>query len=132
MGIEKVKLNCKRVFSEDFKKSRVKEYEKGTHTVSELGKLFDIHPKVIYRWIYKYSLYNKKSYKIVEMSKSSTQKVKDLEKRIQELERIVGQKQLNIDYLEKLIEIADDELGIDIKKKQDTPQSSGSGKTKEK
>ena len=46
--------------------------------------------------------------------------------RIAELERIVGQKQLNIDYLEKVIELAKEELGIDIKKNSDTPQSGGS------
>jgi len=35
-----------------------------------------------------------------------------------------------IDYYEKMIEIAKDELDIDLKKNFDTPQSSGSGKTK--
>jgi hypothetical protein len=35
-----------------------------------------------------------------------------------------------IDYLEKMIEIAKDELNIDIKKNSDTPQSTGSSKTK--
>ncbi len=129
MGTKKVRLNSRRIFSEEFKKSRVKEYEKGDYSVSELGKLFDIQSKVIYRWIYKYSIYNKKSYKIVEMANSSTKKVKDLEGRIKDLERIVGQKQLNIDYLEKLIEIADSKFDIDIKKKSDTSQLNGSKQT---
>ncbi len=129
MGTKKVRLKSRRIFSEEFKKARIKEYEKGEYSVSELGKLFDIQNKVIYRWIYKYSIYNKKSYKIVEMANSSTKKVKDLEGRIKDLERIVGQKQLNIDYLEKLIEIADNEFDIEIKKKSDTSQLSGSKKT---
>ena len=125
MGIKKVRLNSRRIFSEEFKKSRVKEYEKGEYSVTELGKLFDIQQAVIYRWIYKYSIYNRKSYKIVEMKESSTKKVKDLEERIKVLERVVGQKQLNIDYLEKLIEIADREFNIEIKKKSDTSQLAG-------
>jgi transposase len=66
---------------------------------------------------------------VVEMADSSKQKVKELQKRVADLERIVGQKQLNIDFLEKMIEIAKDHFGIDIKKNFDTPPSAGSEKT---
>jgi hypothetical protein len=48
------------------------------------------------------------------------------------LERAVGQKQLKIDYLEKLIELAGDELGMDLKKNSDTKPSSGTLKTGKK
>ena len=50
------------------------------------------------------------------MKNSSTKKMKDLEARIKELEGIVGCKQIEIDYLNKMIDIANDELNIDIKK----------------
>ena len=80
-----------RIFSEEFRKERVKEYEKGEFTVKELSRLFSIKEGVIYRWIYKYSAYNKRGIKVVEMSESSSKKVKDLQKRIRELEQIVGQ-----------------------------------------
>ncbi len=63
------------------------------------------------------------------MADSGKQKLKDLQKKISELERIVGQKQLNIDFLEKMIEIAKEHYGIDIKKNFDTPPSAGSEKT---
>lgn len=63
------------------------------------------------------------------MSESSTMKLKELQKRIAELERIVGQKQLNIDYLEKMIDLAGEHYNIDIKKNFDTPQSTGSTRT---
>jgi hypothetical protein len=66
------------------------------------------------------------------MKDSSTQKLKDLEQRVKELERAIGQKQLYIDYMEKMIELAKDEFGMDIKKNFDTPQSAGFGKTKKK
>jgi hypothetical protein len=52
-----------------------------------------------------------------------------LQKRIADLERIVEQKQLNIDFLDKMIEIAEDQYGVDIKKNFDTPPSRGSEKT---
>lgn len=126
------KLGKIRVFSEDFKKARVKEYEQGRFTVREIGRLYGVNYQTIYTWIYKYSTYNKKGLRVVEMEKSSNQKVKELQNRIKELERIVGQKQLNIDYLEKMIELAKEELDIDIKKNFNTPQSTTSEKTDKK
>lgn len=128
----KIVLRKARFFSEEFKKTCVKEYESGQFTVSELSKLYQIQGVIIYRWIYKYSAYNKRGIKVVEMSDSSKQKLKELNKRIEDLERIVGQKQLNIDFLEKMIELAKSEYGIDIKKNSDTPPSAGSEKTSKK
>jgi transposase len=132
MRTKKATITPKRIFSEEFKKVRVKEYESGKFTVKELGRLFNIQEAVIYRWIYKYSVYNKKSVKVVEMNESSTKKLKELELRIKQLEQVVGQKQLKIDYLEKMIDLAKEELNIDIKKNSDTLQSGGSGKTSKK
>src|SRR5215208_4366914 len=123
---KKQRLQVKRLFSEDFKKSVISDYESGKFSVGELATLHAVHSTLIYRWIYRYSIYQKRNIKVVEMSQSSSLKVKQLHKRIAELERIVGQKQLNIDYLEKVIELAKEELGIDIKKNSDTPQSGGS------
>ena len=50
------------------------------------------------------------------MKQSSNKKVKDSENRIKELEGVMGRKQLRIDYLKKLIDIAKEELDLDIKK----------------
>jgi|ERR1044072_5143282 transposase-like protein len=126
---KKITLRSSRIFSEEFKKTCVKEYETGQFTVLELSKLYQIHTIIIYRWIHKYSTYNKRRIKVVEMSDSSKQKIKELQKKIEELERIVGQKQLNIDFLDKMIDLAKDQYGIDIKKNFDTPPSPGSAKT---
>ncbi|MFO8067026.1 MAG: transposase [Bacteroidales bacterium] len=126
------KLQKRRHFTEDFKKKIVDDYERGNFTVLELERLYKISNQSIYRWIYKYSHYNKKSIKVVEMSESSDQKVKELESKIKELERTVGSKQMQIDYLEKMIDIAKSDLGVDIKKNFNTPQSNGSGKTNTK
>lgn len=123
-------IRGKRIFAEDFKRLIVKEYDKGRYSVLELSKLYHIDNSVIYRWIYKYSIFNEKSARIVEMKESSSKKVNDLEKKIKELEQAVGQKQLKIDFYEKMMEIAKDEYGIDVKKNFDTPQLTGSVKTK--
>jgi len=110
------KLRVKRVFSEEFKKLRVSEYESGEYTVKELSKLYGVCFQTVYTWIYKYSSYNKKGIKIVEMAESSTKKVKELQKRISELERMLGQKQIRIDYLEELIKLTEEGYNIELKK----------------
>jgi len=117
------KLRVKRVFSEEFKKHRVQDYESGSMSAKEIAKLYGVHFQTVYNWIYKYSLYNKKGLKIVEMADSSYKKIKELESKIKELERMVGKKQIKIDYLEELLSVAKEELELDLKKNSDTPQS---------
>jgi transposase len=121
-----------RQFSEAFKKQIVKDFESGRFSVPQIERLHCISNKSIYKWIYKFSTFNQQGYRIVEMKRSTTAKVKDLENRVKELEQAVGQKQIMIDYLEKMMEIAKDELGIDVKKNFNTSQSPGSGKTNRK
>ena len=132
MGKKPQVIATPRSYSEEFKKARVMEYEKGQHTVKELCSLFHLSFSLVYRWIRKYSIYNQKKVRIVEMDQSSSQKVKELQARIKELERMVGVKQLNIEFLEKLIELAQDELNIDIKKNFSTRPSDGLASTKKK
>ncbi|HAE86575.1 TPA: transposase [Candidatus Marinimicrobia bacterium] len=131
MGKSKIHLRPQRTFTEEFKKARVKEYETGEFTVNEISSLYSIQRTVIYRWIHKYSVYNKKKIRVVEMEESSTKKISELTTRIGELERMLGQKQIKIDLLEKMIELAREELGIDVKKNFSTPALTGSGKTDE-
>ena len=128
--MKKVKrIHLKTKFSEEFKLLRVKEYERGEFTVLQLSKMYDISFQNIYKWIYKYSKLNKQNVIVVESKNSSSEKLKEYLKRIEELECLVGQKQIRLEYLEKLIEIADEEYQIDIKKNSDTTQSIGSVKT---
>lgn len=132
MSGKRTRLNVRRTFDEGFKKARVKEYEKGEFSIRELSTLFDISIVSIYRWIHKYSVYNKKKTIIVEMKDSANQKLKEYEQRIADLERALGQKQLNVDFLEKMIDLAEKEFEIDIKKNSNTPLSNGSEKTRRK
>jgi len=52
--------------------------------------------------------------------------------KVAELERIVGKKQIEIDFLNKLIEIASSELSVDIKKNFSTYRLNGSGVIRQK
>ncbi|MGO2294993.1 MAG: transposase [Psychroflexus halocasei] len=123
-------LRKRRTYSEEFKRQVVQDFESGQFSVLQLEKLHGISNVSIYNWIYKFSTFNEKGSRIVEMKESSTQKLKELQARIKELEAIVGRKQISIDYLEKMIDIAKDELDIDIKKNSNTPQSTGSEQIK--
>ncbi|BFO64223.1 transposase [Chryseobacterium sp. KCF3-3] len=130
VNIRLIKKN--RIYSEEFKREIVSLFEKGTYSTLQLEKLYGISNSSIYNWIYKFSTFNEPGQRVIEMKISSTQKVKDLEDRIRELERSVGQKQIKIDYLEKMIDLAKTELHIDIKKNFATPQSNGLDQTKKK
>jgi len=61
---------------------------------------------------------------------SSSKKIKELQEKIEQLEQKVGQKQIKLDYLETMMEVAKEELNIDIKKNFGTPPSGNSEKGK--
>lgn len=125
-------LRKQRKYSDEFKKQIVADFESGQYSVPQLEKLHGIGNATIYSWIYKFSTFNEKGFRIVEMEDSSDKKMKEMEARIRELEAALGRKQIQVDYFEKMIELAKTELDIDIKKNYSTPQSAGSGKTKKK
>lgn len=124
------KSSTLRVFSEDFKKGKVKELVEKRITVSRLGRLYGVSRSAVYKWIFKYSPHQEKKVKLVVEMESESHKTMHLQQQVAELERIVGQKQLEIDYLNKLLEIGSDEMGFDIKKNFSAKLSSGTGATK--
>lgn len=125
-------IRKQRKYSIEFKKRIVADFESGKYSVPQLEKLHGVGNPTIYSWVYKFSTFNEQGFRIVEMKDSSHKKMKELEARVKELESTVGRKQIMIDYLEKMMEIAKAELDIDIKKNFGTPQSAGSGKTGKK
>lgn len=124
-----MKPQYQRRFSEEFKKKKVRELEKRITSIPDICRTYSISRAAVYKWIYKYSVMAKKQVKVVVEAKSDTQKIKALEERIKELERIVGQKQLLLEFKDKMIEIAENTYGVDIKKKVGSKLSSGTGTT---
>ena len=105
-----------RYFSEDFKRQKVRELERNLTTISELCKEYEVSRTSVNKWIYKYSCMAKKGVRQVVERKSDTKKISELKERIKELERVIGQKQLMIDFQDKMIEIAEQIYNVDIKK----------------
>ena len=118
-----------RYFSEDFKRKKVSEIERNLSSVSEVSRTYQVSRAAVYKWIYTYSRMRKKGIKQVVEARSDSQKILALKEQIKELERLVGQKQIKLDFQEKMIEMAEKEYKIDIKKKFSGKRSSGTGES---
>ena len=121
--------HIRRRFSEEVRRSLVKEIDSGKLSVRGVAGEYHVSRSAVYKWLAKYSVHYRRSTRVVVEKRSTEEKLKELRGRIAELERAVGRKQLQVDYLEKVIEVAGMELGVDIKKKYEGPSSSGSGAT---
>lgn len=127
----KVRSRQVRIFSEPLKKKAVRDIESGKASVLMVSREYQVSLQAVYQWLNKYSRHLQSSKRMVVEMKSESNKSKELEKRIKELEAALGRKQLEIDYLNKMIEIGSNEVGVDLKKKFGTPPFSGSGSTKD-
>jgi len=116
MDIDTRKLKRKRHFSEQIRRRVVREFRAGRYTVRELSDLYQVSTTAIYKWIHKYSPADAPPINVVEMADSTDQKVKDLQDRIAELQQKLGQKQIKLDFYEKMLEQAKTEYNIDLKK----------------
>lgn len=125
-------IRKKRSYCKEFKQELVDEFESGQYSVRQLSMLHKIKPQLIYNWIHKFSKFNEKGYRVVEHNQSSKKKVEQMEKRIQELEAVLGRKQIIIDYQDRMFDIAKEELGVDIKKNYGTEPFSTSGKIRKR
>lgn len=124
-------IKPRRVFSEDFKKEIVQQIEQAKIGIREVSREYAVSPSAVYLWLDKYSRHLKKGEVIVVQKESEEKKNQELRAKIAELERIIGQKQMEIDFLNKVIEIGSEEVKVDIKKKFGGKPSSGSGQTEE-
>ncbi|WP_299466945.1 helix-turn-helix domain-containing protein, partial [uncultured Microscilla sp.] len=59
--------NSTRVFSTDFKRSKVQKILKKELTVQQISDLYDVSRSSVYKWIYKYSTLEKGTKLVVQM-----------------------------------------------------------------
>ncbi len=117
-----------RRFSENFRKEKVRELELGIVSIRDLRQQYQVSDMAVRRWIAKFSSMKEKKERLIVESQSDTIQLLELKKKIAELERVVGQKQLLIDFQQKMIELAEEEYRVDIKKKFSGGLSSTTGK----
>jgi transposase len=128
---QEIRNKQNRYFSESLKKEIVRGLERNLHSVADVCQVHQVSRTSVYRWIYKYSSMASKQVKQVVEAKSDTQKIKALEERIKELERVIGQKQLLLEFKDKMIEIAESTYHVDIKKKLGSKALSGTTSTEQ-
>ncbi len=126
----KLQIRERRIFSEEIKKKAVKDLTGKRTSIKALMNEHQISHQTVYTWLYKYSPYHEQKCTLVVQMKSEELKNNELRQRMAELERIVGQKQLEIDFLNKLLEIGSGELGFDLKKSFSPPPLNGTGSAK--
>lgn len=118
-----------REFSQEFKQKKVSELDRNLVTISELCREYQISRTSVYRWIYLYSRMKKKQVKQVVEAKSDSRKLLQMKEQIKELQRIIGEKQVLLDFKDKMIELAEEKYSVDIKKKFSGKPSFGTGGT---
>jgi transposase-like protein len=119
----------RRNFSDSFKIQKVRELETGKTKVSEICKQYEVSATNVYRWLNKFGMMKDKKERLIVETDSDTKLLLDYKKKVAELERIIGQKQILIDFKDKMIELAEEAYGVDIKKKFSTRPSDTSGNT---
>jgi transposase-like protein len=117
-----------RYFSEEFRRKKVREIERNISTIAEICREYQVSDTSVRKWLYKYSAMRKKGIKQVVEAKSDTRKLQQIKDQLKEMERIIGQKQMMIDFQQKVIEQAELEYNIDIKKKFGDKPSYGTGR----
>lgn len=105
-----------RTFSTAFKKEKVELLDSGKISVKELSKIYEVSETAIYKWKKLYSRY-KQGERVVVEKISEERKNIELLNHIAELERIIGQKQMEIDYYKTTLEVIGESAGEDLKKK---------------
>jgi transposase len=109
-----------RIFSIELKKKLVEEIEYKRLKVRDVINLYKVTDSSVYRWLQEYSTTKNSGARMVVESDSAETKIHSLYDRISDLERNVGQKQLEIEFLNKVIDFCSESLGYDVKKKNIT------------
>lgn len=125
----KRELKRLRIFSEEFKRQCVADIENGLLSIKETSRLYRVSVTSVYRWLHRYSPHLEHHTRQVVELESEQHRTTALLERVAELERTIGQKQLTIDVLTKMLDQAGAELGDDWKKKLSTMFLPGSGTT---
>ncbi len=117
-------------YSTAFKHKVVNEIESGRLSISGAQKLYSIGGSLtIQKWIKKLGKLHLLN-KIVRVElKDEISKLKELEKRNKELESALANAHIKIVTYETLIEVAEEELGVDIKKNLKSEQLKSGGKS---
>lgn len=118
-------------YSMSFKLSVVREYEEHKVSLRELSRKYGIQGSyTIRQWINKFGTFDWQNLSLQPMVKSKDQellelreKVKVLERKNARLEKELEEKDIKAGFFDLMIDIAEEEYGVDIRKKCSPGQS---------
>ncbi len=116
-------LKMRRRFSTEFVREKVSLIEEGKVTIAEICKTYEVTRTAVYKWLYKHGTKYQKQERIVVEKISEEKKTLELMQKVAELERVVGQQQLQIIYKDSVIKCASKAYGEDVEKKFNCQQS---------
>ncbi len=110
-----------RIFSEAFKREKVKLIDEGKLSVRQISDIYEVSSRSVYNWMQKFSSIARNERIVVEKI-SEANKTKELYNRLRDLEQALGKKQLELDYYKEVVKIASEERGEDLEKKHKPKQ----------
>lgn len=112
-----VEERFRRRFTPEFRKKQVELIVKGELSVRDVAQLYEVKAASVKRWLYQYHP-NYKPTPIIISDGSEYHRVKELEKEVEKLNAIIGKQQVELIYNRALIQQAELDLGVDLKKKK--------------
>ncbi len=101
-----LEIKQRRSFSEAFKREKVKDIVEKRISIRQLSSLYEVSRTAVYNWLYAYSPHHEqKTNLVVQMESEASINHKCCNSGYAELERVIGQKQLEPVFLNKLFEI---------------------------
>lgn len=120
----------KKIYAQEFQRMVAKSYFNTSQSMASIGKQFNVPPATVCFWIGKYkdefskekaNIQNVITFKAAKRNHTAMKKKKltpeEMEKRILELEQRLKDEQMRSIMLDKMIEIAERDLQISIRKK---------------
>ena len=109
-----------RRFSKSFKREKVSEIESKKITIAQISRIYEVSRTSVHKWISLYGKLKTKGERMVIEKASEARRTEALLEKVKELEQLIGQKQIEIEYLKKVIEYSSEAIGEDIKKKYES------------
>lgn len=114
----KKKLKQVRHFSPTIKKQVVALIEQKQLNVATAAREYGVHAQTIYNWIYRYSSYNANGGIMMVDKKHQQSQLAALQQQVQQLQSVLGQKQMQLDYWQKYAELLAQDVPDADKKKE--------------
>lgn len=112
-----------RRYSDAFKRSVIAEVESGRYTVLEAARVHQIAFPQLYRWRKRYGSPDSQTRIVRIEMPDERNRIKELEEEKRALESALAQAHMKILLLESTVEVLEEQVGHQAKKKPETPSS---------